>query len=64
MSTGNGCQLGLSYTPSAAASGSLTLNYSYTDDAGVAKTGSVRLPYAATANDNVVGTASPWGRWP
>lgn len=59
VSTGTGCQLPLTYAPTLVGSGTVTLHYSYTDNAGVAKTGSVNIPYAATANDNVVGTPSP-----
>ena len=62
VSTGNGCQLPLTYAPSALGSGTLTLNYTYTDGAGAAKTGIVNIGYAATTNDNVVGTASPTGQ--
>ena len=62
VSTGSGCQLLLSYAPTAAGSGTVTLNYSYTDDMGGAHTGAVNIPYAATTSDNVVGTASPTGQ--
>jgi hypothetical protein len=62
VSTGNGCQLPLNFAPSALGSGTLTLNYAYTDDAGMAKTGLLNIGYAATTNDNVVGTASPAGQ--
>jgi hypothetical protein len=62
VSTGNGCQLDLTYSPSAAGRGTLTLNYAYNDNAGIAKTGSLNVPYAATTNDNVVATASPTGQ--
>jgi hypothetical protein len=62
VSTGNGCQLPLNFAPSALGSGTLTLNYAYTDDAGTAKTGLLNIGYAATTNDNVVGTASPAGQ--
>ncbi len=62
VDTGNGCQLQLSYAPSALGSGTLTLNYAYTDNAGTAKTGMLNIAYAATTNDNVVGTASPAGQ--
>src|SRR5581483_6610818 len=34
VSTGNGCQLVLSYLPITAATGTLALNYSYSDDSG------------------------------
>jgi hypothetical protein len=62
VSTGNGCQLPLEFAPSALGTGTLTLNYAYTDDAGTAKTGTLNIGYAATTNDNVVGTASPAGQ--
>jgi hypothetical protein len=62
VSTGNGCQLNLTYSPTAAGRGTLTLNYAYNDNAGIAKTGSLNVPYAATTNDNVVATASPTGQ--
>ena len=62
VSTGNGCQLPLTYAPTALASGTLTLTYAYNDDAGTPQTGSLNLAYAATTNDNVVGTASPSGQ--
>lgn len=62
VSTGNGCQLPLSFTPTTVGSGTVTLTYSYTDNAGTAKTGTVSIPYAGTVHDNVVGTASPSGQ--
>jgi hypothetical protein len=62
VGTGNGCQLPLNFAPSVLGSGTLTLNYAYTDDAGTAKTGMLNIGYAATTNDNVVGTASPAGQ--
>jgi hypothetical protein len=58
FSSGSGCQLPLMYTPSAAGSGTLTLNYSYMNNAGVAKTGTLSIAYRATTNDNIVGTPS------
>jgi hypothetical protein len=62
VSTGNGCRLGLSYAPTALGSGTLALTYAYDDDAGNQQTGTLDIPYAATTNDNVVGTASPAGQ--
>lgn len=59
LSSGNGCQLTLTYTPTAAGMGTLVLNYSYMNDAGEAKTGSLNIPYRATTNNNIVATASP-----
>jgi hypothetical protein len=62
VSTGNGCQFQLTYAPQAAGNGILTLNFNYLDNSGVAKSGTVSIPYAATANNNVTGTASPTGQ--
>jgi hypothetical protein len=62
VSTGNGCQLGLTYAPLAIATGTLTLGYAYTDDTGTAQSGTFNLAYAATTNDNVVATPSPSGQ--
>ena len=62
VSSGSGCQLALGYAPTAASRGVLTLNYGYTDGAGVAQTGALNIPYAATLQGNVVATASPAGQ--
>jgi hypothetical protein len=62
VSTGSGCQLALNYAPTAAASGTLTLNYGYTDDSGMARTGALNIPYSTTADDNVVAAAAPNGQ--
>jgi hypothetical protein len=62
VSAGNGCQLALTFMPAMYAIGTLTLNYSYNDDSGTAKTGSINIPYAATTDDNAVATASPSGQ--
>jgi hypothetical protein len=62
VSTGNGCQLRLTYAPAALASGTLTLNYAYDDDTGAAQTGTLDVPYEATTNDNVTATPSPTGQ--
>ena len=59
VSTGSGCQLSLSFDPTAFGTGSLALNYGYTDDFGVAKTGFLDIAYAGTVHDNVVGDALP-----
>jgi hypothetical protein len=40
--------LGLLYAPTLVDSGTLSLNYSYNDNSGTAKTGSVSIPYTAT----------------
>jgi hypothetical protein len=62
VSTGNGCQLQLKFAPLALGGGTLTLRYSYNDAGGVPNFGLLTIPYAATTNDNVVGTASPTGQ--
>jgi hypothetical protein len=62
VSTGNGCQLGLTYAPTALGSGTLSLNYAYTDDSGAAQTGTLDVPYTATTNDNVAAIVSPSGQ--
>ncbi len=62
VSSGNGCLLPLTYAPTALASGTFTLNYVYDDDSGATKGGLLNVTYAATTNDNVVGTASPVGQ--
>jgi hypothetical protein len=59
LSSGNGCQLALTYAPTAADSGTLALSYSYINDAGQAKTGTVNIAYRATTNDSIIGTANP-----
>jgi hypothetical protein len=54
--------LNISYHPAAPGSGTVTIDYSYSNNAGTAKTGTVTLGYAATSNDNVVATHSPAGQ--
>ncbi|MDP9088920.1 MAG: hypothetical protein M3O26_09305 [Pseudomonadota bacterium] len=62
VSTGNGCQLQLSFTPKTLTAGTLTLRYSYNDANGIPNFGVLEIPYAATTSDNAVGTASPSGK--
>jgi hypothetical protein len=62
VSTGNGCQLALAFAPTAAAAGTLTLNYSYIDVTGAAMSGAVNVPYAATSRQTVVASVSPNGQ--
>ncbi|HEX3913635.1 MAG TPA: hypothetical protein VHW71_09015 [Steroidobacteraceae bacterium] len=62
VSTGNGCQLQLQYTPTALAAGTVTLRYGYDDASGAPNFGVVNIPYAATTNDNVIGTPAPSGQ--
>ena len=62
VSTGNGCQLHLTYAPTALTGGTLSLSYSYTNSAGAAMSGFLNIVYAATTNDSVVGTAAPSGQ--
>lgn len=61
VSTGNGCALALTFKPTVVASGTLSINYSYSDNSGTAKTGTVSLPFASTSHNHVVGTPSPSG---
>ncbi len=61
VSTGNGCRLALSFDPTAVGSGSVSLPYSYTDNAGSAKTGTVNIPYVGSVHNNAVGVASVSG---
>jgi hypothetical protein len=49
VTTGTSCQLALSYAPTAADSGSITLTYGYANNSGIAKAGMVTIPYTATA---------------
>jgi hypothetical protein len=58
---GNGCVLSLSYEPAAAASGTLTLDYSYQDNSGAEKNGSVAIAFAWTTRNNAVSMVSPGG---
>jgi hypothetical protein len=62
VSKGNGCQLMLTYAPTALANGTLTLNYAYDDDTGAAQTGTLDVPYEATTNDIVTATPTPIGQ--
>jgi hypothetical protein len=59
ISTGNACQLMLLFAPAALDSGTLTLNYSYLNNTGEAKMGTLAIPYRTTSDDNVVGTPGP-----
>jgi hypothetical protein len=62
VSTGNGCQLHLTFAPTALTGGTLSLGYSYTDGAGAAQSGLLNIAYTATTNDSVVGSAAPSGQ--
>ena len=62
FATANGCQLVLHYAPPAVATGTVTLNYTYTSNSGAAKTGSVNVGYQATTHNNLVATATPSGQ--
>ncbi len=59
VASGTACQLPLSYAPTAADSGTMTLRYTYRDNAGQSKSGSLNIPYRATTDDSVLGTPSP-----
>ena len=62
VTTGNGCQLPLTFAPTSAVNGTLTLGYAYTDDSGTARTGTLNVPYSSTTNGTVVATVSPPGQ--
>ena len=64
LGSGSGCVLNLSYAPTVAASGTLTLNYVYINNAQVpvAPGGSLTIPYAAVAQNNVVASVAPLGQ--
>jgi hypothetical protein len=62
VSTGSGCQLPLAFSPTAAASGTLTVNFSYVDGSGAARSGALNIPYATTSNGTVVASVSPAGQ--
>ena len=62
VSTGNGCQLALAYAPAAVARGTLSLDYYYLDAAGTYSVRTANVAYAATTEDNVVGSATPSGQ--
>jgi hypothetical protein len=59
---GNGCQLPLSFAPAAAANATLNLAFSYVDNTGASRAGSVNIPYASVPNGTVVGTTAPSGQ--
>jgi hypothetical protein len=59
VSAGTPCTLSWSYTPTAPDSGTVVIAYSFNDDSGTAKTSTFNIPYAATANNNIVGAVSP-----
>lgn len=62
VSTGNGCTLNLTFKPTTDVHGTLSLSYTYDDGDGVAKSGSVNVPYSSTQHDNVVANISPAGQ--
>jgi hypothetical protein len=62
VSTGSGCVLTLTYSPTAIASGTIALGYSYSNNAGAAMTGTIAIPFAATVHNTVAATAAPTGQ--
>jgi hypothetical protein len=59
VSDGTVCQLPLNFAPTAVGSGTLALGFSYTNDAGYAKTGTVSIMYRANSDDTVGASVSP-----
>jgi hypothetical protein len=49
VSAGVICQLTLTYQPTNADAGTLALGFSYTNDSGSVKSGTLSIPYTATA---------------
>ena len=62
VSTGSGCRLPLSFAPSASASGTLALSYTYIDNSGAARSGVLNVPYASIAHDTVTASVAPSGQ--
>jgi len=62
VGSGSGCELPLRYAPTTLTSGTMSLNYAFSDSNAAARTGTVTLAYAATSNDMVVASASPSGQ--
>jgi hypothetical protein len=58
FSSGNSCQLALTYAPTSPGGGTLVLNYAYLNDAGEPLTGAVNIAYRATADNTVSGMPS------
>jgi len=61
VSTGNGCQMVLQFAPTAAGGGTLTLPYTYQDDSGAARSGTVNIPYLASGSGSVAAMPTPAG---
>jgi hypothetical protein len=59
LNGGGGCELTLTYNPLLRDAGTLTLNYSYTNNANQTKTGTLAIPYRALTDDTIVGTPTP-----
>jgi hypothetical protein len=59
VNAGVPCSLPLTYAPTVVAGGNLLLTYDYMDNAGTAKTGSVTIGYASTAQNTVAAQANP-----
>jgi len=62
VTTGSGCQLPLKFAPSAAATGMLALSYTYSDNSGTTRTGTLNVPYSTTTNGTIAATVSPAGQ--
>jgi hypothetical protein len=62
LSSGNGCVLTLTYAPTAAASGSVQLGFTFTDNTATVQTESITIPYVSSNDNNIVATVSPAGQ--
>ena len=62
ISSGNGCRLVLLFAPTVAGSGTVSLGFSYADNAAVQQSGSITLQYASSNDNNVVASVAPQGQ--
>ena len=61
VSSGNGCQLPLVFSPTALVNGTLSLGFTYTDSMGASRSGTVNIPYATASNGSVATSVAPSG---
>ena len=61
-STGSGCLLHLTYTPTAVGSGSLVLPFTYKTHAGTSSSSALTISYAAQAANQVTSAVAPAGQ--
>jgi hypothetical protein len=59
VSAGTPCALALTYAPTTVGNGTLSIGFSYVNDAGFPGNGTVNITYRANSNDTVGGTSAP-----